>query len=355
MRNTAIVYTQRFLSHNPGYFHPESPLRLYSIMKGIEELGVLKRKNCLLLDSEPASIETLESVHSLRYINYVRQISEAGGGTIDEETETVLSRESFDVARLAAGGVLRAINKVMSQDFQNSFVLSRPPGHHAGSNYGLGFCIFNNVAIGAKYLLDDFGLRKILILDIDSHHGNGTQQIFYKTKKVLYISLHEDPTNFPQTGFYNETGHGEGLGYTVNVPFPYGTGDSVYWGAIKTIVAPIVNQFEPQFILMSAGFDGHYRDNIGELSLSSQIYSFIFRTVIDWANNICEGRFVAVLEGGYCQKVLRKIVPSIISEMASHKTNLHDKPPILDLETQKRAEKILKMVKRIQSKFWKFS
>ncbi len=352
MRDTAIVYSQKFLNHNSGHGHPESPRRLQSIMDGIKESELLKKESCVLISPKPASIETLESVHNSSYIEHIRQLSESGGGIIDEETKTVVSRKSFEVAELAVGGVLTAINKVMSLDFRNGFVLSRPPGHHAGLDYGLGFCLFNNVAVGAKYLLNNFGLHRILILDIDSHHGNGTQQIFYNTKKVLYISLHEDPTEFPETGFTNETGHGEGLGYTVNVPFPYRTGDAVYWKAIKTIVVPIVNQFKPQFILVSAGFDGHYRDYIGELSLSSKIYEMVFNAILNLAKNTCEGKLVAVLEGGYCLSVLRKVVPSIISQMAGHKTNLHDRHPILDLKTQNQAEKVLKKVKRIQSKFW---
>ena len=353
MMNTAIVYSPKCLDHNSGRGHPESPRRLQVIMDGIKQIGLLEQKNCALINSEPASIENLETVHSSKYVKYVKQLSESGGGVIDEETETVVSRESFEVARLAAGGTLQAINKVMTRDFRNGFVLTRPPGHHAGPDYGLGFCIFNNVAIGAKHLLNDFGFDRVLILDIDSHNGNGTQQIFYNTKRVLYISLHEDPTEFPETGFSNETGQGDGVGYTVNVPFPFGTSDAVYWKAVKTIAAPIISQFKPQFILVSAGFDGHYRDAVGELSLSSQIYPMIFQAVLDLANNLCEGRMVAVLEGGYCLSVLRKVVPAVVSQMAGNRIELHGKTPLLDSNTQNQAEKILKTVRRIQSSFWK--
>jgi acetoin utilization deacetylase AcuC-like enzyme len=264
----------------------------------------------------------------------------------------MVSRESYEVARLAAGGTLHAIDKVMKGQFRNAFVLARPPGHHAGIDYGLGFCIFNNIALGAKHLLNNFSLSRVLILDIDAHHGNGTQEIFYNTKKVLYVSLHEDPTEFPETGFMDETGQGKGLGYTVNFSFPFGTGDAIYWKAMRTIALPIMSQFKPQFILVSAGFDGHYSDSVGELSLSSQIYPMIFQAVLNLANNVCKGKVVAVLEGGYCLHILRKVVPAIISQMSGKSIKLRRRSPFLDSGIQKQAEKNLKTVRRIQSSFW---
>jgi acetoin utilization deacetylase AcuC-like enzyme len=352
MKNTAIVYSPKYLDHNVGRGHPESPRRLQAIMEGIKQSRLFERGNCVFINPKPASLQSLKTVHSSKYIRYVKQLSKSGGGILDEETETMVSRESFEIARLAAGGTLQAVDKVMTGEFRNAFVLARPPGHHAGPDYGLGFCIFNNVALGAKHLLKNFDLDRILVLDIDSHHGNGTQQIFYNTKKVLYISLHEDPTEFPETGFVDETGQGDGLGYTVNIPFPFGTGDAAYWKAIKTIALPIMSQFKPQFMLMSAGFDAHYRDVVGELSLSSQIYPLIFQAVLDLANNVCEGRIVAVLEGGYCLSVLRKVAPAVISQMAGCRIKLRERPLFLDLSIQNQAEKTLKTVRRIQSGFW---
>jgi len=352
MKKTAMVYSPKYLDHNSGHGHPESPRRLQAIMDGIKQIGLLEHGNCVFIKPKLASLKSIKTVHSVKYIKHIRQLSESGGGIVDEETETMVSRDSFEVARLAAGGTLQAVDKVMAGQFRNAFVLARPPGHHAGPDYGLGFCIFNNVALGAKHMLSDFGLDRILVFDIDSHHGNGTQQIFYGTKKVLYLSLHEDPTEFPQTGFSDETGQGEGLGYTVNIPFPFGTGDVVYWKAVKTIALPIMTQFRPQFVLVSAGFDSHYRDIIGELSLSSQIYPMIFQAVLDFTNNVCEGRMVAVLEGGYCLSVLRNVVPAVISQMTGNRIKLYRRTPLLDLSIQKQAEKILKTVRRIQSGFW---
>jgi acetoin utilization deacetylase AcuC-like enzyme len=352
MKKTAIVYSPKFLNHQIGRGHPESPRRLQTIIEGIKQSRLLEHGNCTFISPKPASLEDLKMVHGSKYVRHVKQLSESGGGIIDEETETKVSRQSYEVARLAAGGTIEAVHKVMVGEFGNAFVLARPPGHHAGTDYGMGFCIFNNVAIAAKYLVRNFGLSRVLILDIDSHHGNGTQEIFYGTQKVLYISLHEDPTEFPEAGFMDETGEGQGLGYTVNIPFPFGSGDAVYWKAVRTVVLPIMSQFKPQFVLVSAGFDGHYRDVVGELSLSSQIYPMIFQAVLDSAKNLCKGRVVSVLEGGYCLSVLRKVVPVVISQMAGQRIMLHGRTPPLDLNVQKHAEKSLKAVKRIQSGFW---
>ncbi|MEM2887876.1 MAG: histone deacetylase [Candidatus Bathyarchaeia archaeon] len=352
MKKTAIVYSKKFLNHDVGRGHPESPRRLQAIIDAIKEYGLLKQESCTLIAPEKVSDENLETVHSKRYIKYVKDLCKIGGGVIDEETETVVSRKSFEIAQLAAGGVIKAIDKVMSREFRNGFVLARPPGHHAGPDYGLGFCIFNNVAIGAQYLLNNYSLERVLILDIDSHHGNGTQQIFYDTKKVLYISLHEDPTEFPKSGFANETGQGEGHGYTVNIPLPFHTCDAVYWKAVKTIALPIINQYKPQFILVSAGFDGYYRDTVGELSLSLHIYHLLFQALLDLADNMCDGRMVAVLEGGYCLSAIKKAVPAVISLMAGKKVVLREKIAFLDLRIQKHAETALKNVRRIQSSFW---
>jgi acetoin utilization deacetylase AcuC-like enzyme len=353
MKNTAIVYSPKYLEHNSGRGHPESPRRLQAIMEGIKQTGLLNRGNCSLVKPQPVSFNSLKTIHSSEYIKHVKMLSESGGGVIDKETDTMVSRESYEVSRLAAGGTLQAIDKVMKGQFRNAFVLARPPGHHAGFDYGLGFCIFNNVALGAQHLLKNYNLKRILILDIDAHHGNGTQEIFYNTKKVLYVSLHEDPTEFPETGFMDETGQGKGLGYTVNFCFPFGTGDAIYWKALRTVALPIMSQFKPQFILVSAGFDGHYSDIVGELSLSSHIYPMIFQAILELANNACKGKVVAVLEGGYCPHILRKVVPAIIGQMSGENIKLHGRNPILDLRIQKQAEKNLKTVRRIQSSFWK--
>jgi acetoin utilization deacetylase AcuC-like enzyme len=353
MVGTAIVYSPRCLDHKPGQGHPESPRRLQAVMTAIQGSGLLKNENASLVEARRASVSELELIHKPEYIRRIKQVSENMGGMLDEETETIVSSRSYDAARFAAGGVLRAVDLVMSGEFRNAFALVRPPGHHAGPDSALGFCLFNNVALAARYLTEGYGLSRVVVLDIDSHHGNGTQKIFYDTDKVLYISLHEEPSEFPKAGFAWETGEGKGLGYTVNIPLPYGAGDPNYWEAFKTIVKPIIAQYSPKFFLISAGFDGYYRDPVGELSLSAHIYPKIFQTVLELAHNMCKNRLVTVLEGGYSIRFLKKVVPAVISQMAGMDAVIRDKRPSLDPNVEKEAKRSLETVRRVQLDFWK--
>lgn len=351
MSKTLIIFSSRYLDHKPGFSHPESPRRLEAMMEELEKSGILNDESCAIIEPEPASIKDLELVHRPDYIQLVEKVCESGGGILDLG-DTAVSPESFDVAKLAVGGALKAVDDVMRGESENAFAFVRPPGHHAGPYYAMGFCIFNNVALAAAHLLNSFNLKRVLILDIDAHHGNGTQEIFYRTNEVLYVSLHQDPTDFPGTGFIDETGEEEGLGYTVNVPFPFQTGDSAYWKAVKEIVIPIVSQYRPQFILVSAGFDGYYRDTVAGLSLSAFIYPRIFRTILELAHQLCSNRVVAVLEGGYRTSFLRKAAVATVAQMAGLKYKISDKRPPLNLETQRMAEKIIEDAKRVQSSFW---
>ncbi len=350
MKKTAIVYSTTYLKHNTGKNHPESPQRLKAIMSGLEENGILGHGDFSIIKPRAASIEELEMVHSRDYIESIRKASESGGCRMAEGT--IVSRKSFEVARLAAGGTIEAVKRVVHGDFRNAFALVRPPGHHAGPEYALGFCLFNNVSLAATYLIREFGLKRVLVLDIDSHHGNGTQEIFYGTSKVLYVSLHEDPSEFPETGFLDETGEGEGKGYTVNVALPFRTGDRAYLKALENIVMPIAQQYRPQFVLVSAGFDGYYRDSVGELSLSAYVYPRVFHLVLDLAHRFCKDRVVVVLEGGYRLTFLRRVVPAIVAQMAGLHARVRDRRPLLNWEIQKEAEKTVEYARRVQSRFW---
>jgi len=347
---TAIIYSQKYLEHRAKGGYPEKPERLIAIMNGIRKSHLFGNNNIVLIEPKCASIEDLQLVHTREHIDRVRAICETGGGLIGEETP--VSERSFEVAMLAAGGAIEAARVIVSGEYNSAFALVRPPGHHAGPNYSLGFCIFNNVALAAKYLIEKCRLNRILILDIDAHHGNGTQEIFYSTSSVLYISLHEDPTDFPGTGFIWDVGADEGRGYTVNIPLPYGSGDPAYWRAFKTIVSPIIEQYRPQIILVSAGFDGYYRDNVSELALSAQIYLKIFQEIIGLAHKLCYGKMAAVLEGGYNLWFLKRIVAACIGRMAGINTKVRDKRPPINLEAQKEADKIIKVVRKVQSKYW---
>lgn len=351
MKRTAVLFTSKYLDHNSGYNHPESSDRLKVIMKELRKSGLFKAERCSLLEPKRASVDDVKLVHEADYIRLVERSCSLGGGLLDLG-DTVVSPESYETALYAVGGALMAVDLVMAGEFQNAFALVRPPGHHAGRNYAMGFCLFNNVAVAAVHLLRNFNLKRILILDVDAHHGNATQEIFYETDKVLYMSLHQDPTSFPGTGFADETGKGKGLGYTVNVPFPYQTGDQAYLKVFNHILVPIIQQYKPQFILVSTGFDGHYTDPVASLSLSSSTYLKIFRKVLNLAAKFCARRTVAVLEGGYNLSYLGKMATGIIGRMAGISYTIQEKHPVTAPEIQRQAEKTIEKIKRTQTSFW---
>lgn len=351
MKKTAVVFTPKYLSHKTGFGHPESPARLRLIMRELEKSGLLETGKCSLVEPEAAGIEEVKLVHESGYIQLVKRVCASGGKLLDLG-DTVVSPESFKVALFAAGGALKAVDLVMARKFRNAFALVRPPGHHAGPYYALGFCIFNNASIATAHLLRDFNLDRVLILDMDAHHGNGTQEIFYGSNKVLYISLHQDPTDFPGRGFADEVGEGEGLGYTVNVPFPYRIDDQIYFEAFNQIVVPIVRQYKPQFIVISTGFDNHYSDPVASLSLSALSHVETFGKALELASKFCMGRLAAVLEGGYSRSFLGRMAVAVIAKMAGIPYPIKDKQPVADPKIQKRAKKIMEEVKSIQSSFW---
>jgi len=320
-------------------------------MRELNKSGILENERCSLVEPEIASIKDLELIHDINYIQRIQQFCSCGGGLLDQE-DTVVSSESYDVARLAAGGTLKAADLVMTGKYRNAFAFVRPPGHHAGPCYSMGFCVFNNIAVAAAHLLENFSLDRVLILDIDAHHGNGTQEIFYRSNKVLYVSLHEDPIEFPLTGFAEEVGEDEGAGYTVNIPLPYGTGDRIYLRAFNEIAAPIINQYKPQFILVSTGFDNHYTDPVGNLSLSALSYTKIFDQLLGLATKLCQGKLVAALEGGYSLRFLGKMACAVTAKMAEIPYVIQDRHYGAGIKIRKKGEKTIAQVKKIQSSFW---
>jgi acetoin utilization deacetylase AcuC-like enzyme len=351
MARTAIVFTPKYYAHKTGPGHPETPRRLKVILRELERSGLYSSKECKLVSPHITSLKDLELVHTREHIELVKRVCEHGGGLLDLG-DTVVSSKSYEVARYAVGGVLDAVNLVLCKEFTNAFALVRPPGHHAGPYYAAGFCLFNNVAIAAVHLLRRCGFERVSIIDIDAHHGNGTQEIFYNTRKVLYVSLHEDPFDFPGTGFIDEVGEGEGLGYNVNIPFPFRAGNKTYLKAIDEIVVPIVRQYTPQFVLVSAGYDGHFSDPVAKLSLSAVAYASIFEKILDLASSLCGDKFVAVLEGGYSFKFLGRLVALSISKMAGVSYPVGKKKPPLRPRVEKQAEKVIQEVKEVQSAFW---
>jgi acetoin utilization deacetylase AcuC-like enzyme len=351
MNKTAVIFSPKYYQHNPGVDHPECAQRLRAIVNELKHGKISNSKKWQFVNPEKASLENVELVHGEEYIRLVEAVCRSGGGLLDLG-DTEVSPQSFEVAFYAVGGTLKAVDLVMAGKYQNAFALVRPPGHHASKYRACGFCIFNNVAIAAKHLLQKFNLKKILILDIDAHHGNGTQETFYDTDKVLFISLHEDPRDFPGTGFIDEIGEGEGLGYNVNIPLPYGTDDQIYLRAIGEIVKPIILQYAPQFVLLSAGFDGHYTDPVANLSLTQKCYEQVFETALKIASEKCRGKLVAVLEGGYNLNVIGTMTATAIARMSETQYGTREKNKTSKPNIAKQGEKVLREVKKVQRTFW---
>ena len=351
MAKTAVLYTPKYLNHSPGPHHPESPKRLKAIMEELNRSGLLETGKCSLIEPKRASLDDLKLVHEPDYIQLVEGYCASGGGLLDLG-DTTVSPRSFETALFAVGGALEAVSLVMNESFKNAVALVRPPGHHAGPYYAMGFCLFNNIAIAATHLLKEYRLDRVLIVDIDAHHGNATQEIFYDTNRVLYISLHQDPIEFPGTGFTDETGKEDGLGYTVNLPFPFGTDDRIYLKGFNQIVVPIIQQYKPQIILVSLGFDGHYTDPVASLSLSTSGYLETFSNMLDLASQFCKGKLVAVLEGGYSLKYIGRMAAAIVAKMEEVPYALEDKAPAAGAKVRRQAEYIMKEIRVTQSSFW---
>jgi acetoin utilization deacetylase AcuC-like enzyme len=352
VNKTAIVFSPIYYRHNPGKDHPESAERLRAIINELEKSGLAKNKKLHFVHPDRASIEDIALAHAVEYIRLVEAACKFGGGLLDLQ-DTVVSSESFEVALYAAGGALKAVDLVMNGKCDNAFALVRPPGHHAGKYRALGFCLFNNVAIAAEHLLRSFKLKRVLILDVDAHHGNGTQEKFYDRNDVLYVSLHEDPSSFPGTGFIDEIGEGKGLGYNVNIPLPFGTTDHVYLKAMKEIVEPIACQYKPEITLVSAGFDGHYTDPVGELSLSASCIQQTYEIIANLSSELCQGKLVSVLEGGYRLKIVGKLAAAAIAKMSAIPYATKDRAPTAKRRAESQGLKILGEVKKVQGAFWR--
>jgi len=301
---TAIVYHPDYLLHETGS-HPERKERLIAIMQLIEETGIDLRK----VKPNPASIEEIRYVHDPDYITKVREYSER---EIQLDPDTVLCKDSYRAALLAAGGMIRAVG--LAAEGENAFALVRPPGHHALPDRGMGFCLFNNIAIGAAHARK-IGYDRVLIVDWDVHHGNGTQNTFYDDPSVFYFSVHQYP-HYPGTGSSDETGTGAGQGYTLNVPLPAGSGDAEYTRAFEEILVPAASRFDPDIVLVSAGFDAHIDDPLAGMAVTTGGFGRMASIVSSIADQCCEGRLAITLEGGYDLRALSHSVLAVIEAMA---------------------------------------
>jgi len=235
-------------------------------------------------------------VHTKQHVSHIQEVAKKGGGWLD--ADTVMSPDSYDVALYAAGGVIVAVEAVMEGKITSAFALVRPPGHHATPRRAMGFCLFNNIAIAAEHALAKYKLERVLIIDFDVHHGNGTQEIFYARPEVMYLSTHQYPF-YPGTGGIEETGRGAGKGTTVNIPLPAGCGDSEYLQVFEQVIAPAAKRFKPQLVLVSAGYDAHWSDELALMQLSISGFGEIARVIRGITDELCEGRVVFALEGGY--------------------------------------------------------
>ena len=309
MVRSAVVIDRDFLRHEPGHFHPESPERLKVLL---DLAGGLDSQSFQLLPPRPAKKEEIEPCHSNDYIELIQSTSKTNHYALDGDTITC--PDSFGIGLLAVGGFLKLLDSIAAADFRNGFALVRPPGHHAMSDRAMGFCLFNTVAIGAHHLKRHYGVKRILIMDWDVHHGNGTQDAFYQDPSVLYLSTHQYPY-YPGTGAIGEVGVGKGEGYTVNVPLPVGCGDEEYLRVFKEIVIPVVNKYEPEWILVSAGFDPHKRDPLGGMVVTEKGFGVMGSLLLDLAEKQAGGKIAFLLEGGYDLTALKGSVAAVLQEM----------------------------------------
>lgn len=312
---TGFLYDARYLKHQTGAGHPECPERLavtFDYLKVQPWFKDLKRFSARLADEK-----WIRSVHSKEYILRVKQACERGKRYLDTP-DVGISADSFECARLAAGGALELADQMMSGNTTNGFALLRPPGHHAGENSAMGFCLFNNIAILARYLQKKYGLEKILILDWDVHHGNGTQHTFEEDPGVFYVSLHQYPF-YPGTGAASETGVGRGRGATLNCPMAAGSGDSDYQKSFSEIILPRTDFFKPDVVLISAGFDAHEKDPLGGIRLTTECFAWMSRRMIEVANKFSKNRLLSLLEGGYNLDVLPACIAAHLQVLKSVK------------------------------------
>lgn len=306
MRRTGYVFALRYLLHDPGSKHPERLGRLKAIQSDLEMSSVLELVVRLRPDYAP--LEWVERLHDPAYVRRFREACEQGQ-EIFEDPDCGICKDSYETALLAVGGVLLAVDKVMTSEVDNAFCAVRPPGHHAERDRATGFCFFNNVAIGAVYALEKYGLNRVAIIDWDAHHGNGTQHLYEKDPRVFFVSLHSDPKScYPGTGYRQEEGQGPGKGFTLNLPLPLRSGDAEYLAALRNEALPRLRQFAPQLVFISAGFDAHEKDPLAQMRVSRQGFRDMGQAILELAQETASGRLITVLEGGYNLEVLEQCV-----------------------------------------------
>ena len=307
MNKIAVIYDDIFLEHKTGE-HPESPGRLKALVEALRSSDI--RSSLDWFKPVPADEEEILLVHTKEMLDYFKETVSDGGGNLDPDT--VVSQGSYEAAMAAAGSGKVALGLIFKRNYQYVFIPARPPGHHATSSRSMGFCIFNNPALCSQIALDYRMAKKIVIIDFDVHHGNGIEEIFYTDNRVYYLSIHQSPL-FPGTGFKQDIGISRGKGYTLNVPLPPGVGNGEYFNIFQKRFRPVIEEFEPDLFILSAGFDGHVRDPMGNHLLDEQGFNDLGKIIRDIAlNTPAEGKIIAFLEGGYNHLALSSSVLSMM-------------------------------------------
>lgn len=346
MNKTGIMKDKRFMSHHMGVNHPESPQRLeviYAMLEAPDMQGHFQE-----VPVRRAEREELLLVHSPGYIDQLASTEGREYTYLDPDTQT--SPGSYEAALLAAGGLCEAIHLVHSGELDNAFALLRPPGHHAESGKAMGFCLLNNVAVGARYAQEYLDLNRVLVVDWDLHHGNGTQHAFEDNSAILYFSTHQYPY-YPGSGGLSETGVGAGEGFTVNVPLSGGYGDGEYVAIFEKVLSPVVIEFDPEIVLVSAGFDIFQGDPLGGMKVTPRGFAGLTRSIMDMAKTCCGGKVVLTLEGGYNLEGLRDSVRAVLRELVG----LSNTPTgdFLDETDHKAVESLMERVRPVHKKYWK--
>ncbi|OZI12601.1 class II histone deacetylase [Bacillaceae bacterium SAS-127] len=333
--------------------HSENPATKRRFKNLMERSGLMK--HLTQIAPRPASVEDIQLYHSKEYMEKVKQLSAIGSG--DAGKHALVGKGSYEIALLSAGGAITAVEEVVNGRIDNAYALTRPPGHHAEAELGMGFCLFNNVAIAAKYAQKHLGLNRILILDWDVHHGNGTESAFYDDPNVLFISIHQERNYPPGRGKAEDIGLGKGEGFNVNIPLPAGTGNAGYMYALKEIVAPISDRFRPELVLISAGQDPSMFDPLARMMVTADGFREMTRFMMDIAQRHCGGKLVACHEGGYSSAYVPFCSHAIVEEMSGVRTEVEDPfAPAMDelpvnelFDIQK---EYVQKVKDIQTEHW---
>src|SRR5262245_25404530 len=341
MARTAVVVDRQYLKHYAGPSHPERPERIQVLLDLADALDHQKYE---ILPPRTANRAEVEHIHQADHVRLIESTSAINRYALDGDTITC--RDSFTVGLLAVGGFLNLLDAIAAGDYANGFALVRPPGHHALPNRAMGFCLFNTMAIGAEYLKQNHGAKKILIMDWDVHHGNGTQDAFYDDPSVLFISTHQFPF-YPGSGAVNEVGVGAGEGYTLNIPLPAGCADAEYSQVFQDIVVPAAEKFKPEWILVSAGFDPHRRDPLAGMAVSELGFTTMTRQLAALAEKFAGGRIALLLEGGYDLAALRDSAAAVLIELQAEKPTPSEHLSL----SESRIEPLIRRIRQVHEKY----